>query len=155
MSLNRSKAIYISGSPFINMPWSSNGFGALDFTLLDHHHGRIDDWRALITEMHRRGMYVILDNTLGTMGDLLQWVGHENESAPFSWNEYDVRYKSSRHYHDFSIGNNANASCNYPRMWGSDGFPLGNQSVLSAMRRPCKDSEFDQVSAVPTPRSIY
>jgi alpha-1,3-glucan synthase len=32
------KAIYLSGTPFINMPWSGDGFGALDFTLLDHHH---------------------------------------------------------------------------------------------------------------------
>ena len=53
------QAVYLSGTPFINMPWSSDGFGALDFTLLDHHHGRIEDWRALVNEMHRRGMYVI------------------------------------------------------------------------------------------------
>ncbi|KAF1980071.1 hypothetical protein BU23DRAFT_585904 [Bimuria novae-zelandiae CBS 107.79] len=138
------KAIYFSGTPFINMPWSNDGFGALDFTLLDHHHGKIEDWRALIAEMHRRGMYAIMENTLGTMGDLLQWVGKENETAPFKWSEYDVRYKSSRHYHDFSIGNNLTATCNYPRMWSEDGYPLTNSSVLSAMDRPCKDSEFDQ-----------
>ncbi|KAF2120385.1 alpha-1,3-glucan synthase [Lophiotrema nucula] len=138
------KAIYLSGTPFINMPWSGDGFGALDFTLLDHHHGLIDDWRALITEMHNRSMYVILDNTLGTMGDLLQWVGSENVSAPFKWSEYDVRYKSSRQYHDFQIGNNENATCTYPSMWGEDGYPLSNASVLAAMDQPCKDSEFDQ-----------
>ncbi|KAF2266529.1 hypothetical protein CC78DRAFT_615044 [Lojkania enalia] len=137
------KAIYLSGTPFINMPWSSDGFGALDFTLLDHHHGAIQDWRDLITEIHRRNMYVILDNTLGTMGDLLQWVGSENVTAPFKWDEYDVRYKTSRQYLDFHVSNELNATCSYPRMWGQDGFPLTNQSVLSAMDRPCKDSEFD------------
>jgi alpha-1,3-glucan synthase len=130
------------------MPWSSDGFGALDFTLLDHHHGHIEDWRALITEMHRRGMYVILDNTLGTMGDLLQWVGNENLTAPFKWDEYDVRYKSTRHYHDFSIGDSLNATCTYPRMWGADGYPLSNQSILEKLGRPCRDSEFDQVNAI-------
>ncbi|KAL5385554.1 hypothetical protein DPSP01_004669 [Paraphaeosphaeria sporulosa] len=138
------KAIYFSGTPFINMPWSSDGFGALDFTLLDHHHGKIEDWRALISEIHSRGMYVIMDNTLGTMGDLLQWVGNENVTAPFKWDEYDVRYKSTRQYHDFAIGNNVNTTCNYPRMWGEDGYPLNNQTVLDAIGRPCKDSEFDQ-----------
>ncbi|KAF2864946.1 hypothetical protein BDV95DRAFT_613098 [Massariosphaeria phaeospora] len=138
------KAIYLSGTPFINMPWSSDGFGALDFTLLDHHHGMIEDWRALVTEIHARGMYVVLDNTLGTMGDLLQWVGSENVSAPFKWHEYDVRYKSSRQYHDFAINNERTATCTYPRMWGEDGFPLSNTSVLEAMDRDCKDSEFDQ-----------
>lgn len=128
------------------MPWSSDGFGALDFTLLDHHHGLIDDWRNLITEIHRRDMYVLLDNTLGTMGDLLQWVGSENVSAPFKWSEYDVRYKTSRRYHDFQIDNNLNTSCQYPRMWGEDGFPLSNSSVLDKFELPCRDSEFDQVS---------
>lgn len=136
------------------MPWSSDGFGALDFTLLDHHHGMIEDWRALVTEMHRRGMYVILDNTLGTMGDLLQWVGSENVSAPFKWQEYDVRYKTSRHYHDFHISNSRNTTCTYPRMWGEDGYPLSNRTVLTAMERPCMDSEFDQVSGYLSFRSF-
>lgn len=95
-------------------------------------------------------MYVILDNTLGTMGDLLQWVGSENVSARFQWDEYDVRYKTSRQYHDFHFSNELNATCHYPRMWGEDGFPLKNESVLAAMERPCKDSEFDQVSSLIT-----
>ncbi|ORY13406.1 putative alpha-1,3-glucan synthase [Clohesyomyces aquaticus] len=138
------RAVYLSGTPFINMPWSSDGFGALDFTLLDHHHGLIDDWRALITEIHSRGMYVILDNTLGTMGDLLQWVGHENETAPFLWSEYDVRYKTSREYLDFHVSNDYNTTCQYPRLWGEDGFPLNNKTVLDAMPKVCKASEFDQ-----------
>lgn len=48
------------------MPWSGDGYGPLDFTLLDRHHGMIEDWRALVTEIHRRGMYVVLDNTMAT-----------------------------------------------------------------------------------------
>lgn len=49
------------------MPWGGDGFGPLDFTLLDRHHGAIEDWRALTTEIHRRDMYVILDNTMATL----------------------------------------------------------------------------------------
>lgn len=89
-----------------------------------------------------------MDNTLGTMGDLLQWVGKENVTAPFRWDEYDVRYKSSRQYLDFSIGNNLNATCQYPRMWGENGYPLANtsQPTQDIMEQHlCKDSEFDQV----------
>lgn len=129
------------------MPWGSDGFGVLDFTLLDHHHGLIADWRALITEMHRRDMYIILDNTFGTMGNLLQWSGSENVSAPFKWGEYDAHYESTRQYHDFQYNNSVNETCNYPRMWGNDGFPLSDASILAAMDRPCRDSEFDQVSS--------
>ncbi|KAG9701989.1 alpha-1,3-glucan synthase, partial [Aureobasidium melanogenum] len=74
------KAIYFSGSPFINEPWASDGFGPLDFTLLDAHHGTITEWRELIEELHRRGMYAIMENTIGTMGDLLAFAGWENET---------------------------------------------------------------------------
>jgi len=62
----RLQAIYLTGSPFLNMPWSGDGYGPLDFTLLDRHHGTIDDWRALITEIHRRDMYIVMDNTMAT-----------------------------------------------------------------------------------------
>jgi alpha-1,3-glucan synthase len=137
--------LYISGSPFINEPWGTDGFGPLDFTLLDHHHGRIADWRALITEIHRRDMYVILDNTFATMGDLIAFKGFENATTPFNWNEYDALYKTDRHYHDFKIGNNHNASCQYPRMWNAKGFPMQDPFILEAMTKGCKDSEFDQV----------
>jgi alpha-1,3-glucan synthase len=60
------KGLYVAGTPFINLPWKSDSYSPLDFTLLDHHFGKIAEWRAAIDEIHRRGMYVILDNTLST-----------------------------------------------------------------------------------------
>ena len=48
------------------MPWGSDGYNPLDHTLLDAHHGTIEDWREAISEIHRRGMYVILENTMAT-----------------------------------------------------------------------------------------
>lgn len=60
------QALYLAGSPHINVPWASDGYSPLDLTLLDHHFGTIDDWRAAITEVHKRGMYVVLDNTMST-----------------------------------------------------------------------------------------
>ena len=60
------QGLYLAGSPHINVPWASDGYSPLDLTLLDHHFGNIEDWRAAITEVHKRGMYVILDNTMST-----------------------------------------------------------------------------------------
>lgn len=60
------KGIYIAGSPFINMPWQSDMYSPLDLTLLDQHFGDIAAWRRGIDEIHKRGMYVILDNTVAT-----------------------------------------------------------------------------------------
>ena len=128
------------------MPWASDGFGPLDFTLLDHHHGLIEDWRAFITEVHRRDMYVILDNTMATMGDLFAFEEYENETAPFNWNEYNVEYKTSRQYLDFQYSNGHNNSCQYPRMWNQTGWPMENPGILDHLNSGCKDSEFDQVS---------
>lgn len=50
----------------MNQPWGSDGYSALDTTLLDQHLGNIDAWRKAITEIHSRGMYIIFDNTIAT-----------------------------------------------------------------------------------------
>ena len=50
------KALYVAGTPFINMPWQYDQYSALDFTILAPHFGTIDDWRQLVTELHNRGV---------------------------------------------------------------------------------------------------
>lgn len=60
------KVVYLMGSPFINQPWAADSYSPLDLTVIDHHHGQIEEWRELITAIHDRGMYVLLDNIMGT-----------------------------------------------------------------------------------------
>lgn len=50
----------------MNQPWGSDGFSILDTTLLDQHFGTIQTWRYAIDEIHKRGIYVLFDNTLAT-----------------------------------------------------------------------------------------
>ena len=95
------KAIYTSGTPWINMLWQADsawassspaqltssfdwllpfyvrfsGYSALDFSTLDPHWGRRDEWRSMINAVHARGMYYIADVTVATMADLLAWKG--------------------------------------------------------------------------------
>lgn len=125
------------------MPWSSDGFGPLDFTLLDPHHGTIEEWRALIDELHRRDMYVILDNTIGTMGDLLAFEGWENATTPFNPLEYNALWKSDRRYHDFEFSNDVLEDCQYPVFWDNDGYQV-NQTVMDTFENKCRNSDFDQ-----------
>ncbi|KIV87923.1 hypothetical protein, variant [Exophiala sideris] len=141
------KGLYLTGSPFINLPWGGDGYGPLDFTLLDHHHGTIEDWRALVSAIHERNMYVLLDNTLATMGDLIGFEGYLNATAPFSWNEYNYEWKSSRQYHDFSPNNSVIDTCVYPHFWGQDGYPI--EQEMSQGQHPCYDSDFDQYGDMP------
>ena len=60
------QCIYIAGSPHINMPWAADSYSPLDLTLLDGHFGTIQDWRDTIAEAHKRGIYVMLENTMST-----------------------------------------------------------------------------------------
>ncbi|QDS68915.1 hypothetical protein FKW77_008195 [Venturia effusa] len=139
------KGIYIAGTPFINEPWKSDAYSPLDLSLLDRHFGRINEWREAIDEIHRRGMYVILDNTMSTMGDLLGFDGFLNASAPFRPQEHKVTYKTNREYDDFKFGNNYKPECVYPRFWNGSGQRVvkGSNEIFDQLIG-CYDSEFDQ-----------
>lgn len=84
-------------------------------------------------------MYVILDNTLATMGDLIAFTEYENASSPFTWDEYDYMWKSERVYHDFQPSSAVNTSCEYPTFYDQSGYP--DNFTLGS----CRASEFDQV----------
>lgn len=60
------QGIYLAGTILMNQPWGSDGYSALDTTLLDQHYGTIQTWRNAIDEIHKRGMYVLFDNTIAT-----------------------------------------------------------------------------------------
>ena len=51
------------------------GYSPLDFTTLDPHWGRRDEWRSMIDAVHARGMYYVVDFTVATMGGLIAWEG--------------------------------------------------------------------------------
>ena len=137
------QGLYIAGSPFINRPWGYDQYSPLDLSILDPHFGTLQTWRNAIDEIHARGMYVVLDNTFATLGDLLGFEGYLNETTPFTLDEHRVLWKDpQRHYYDFSYGNTYNKSCEYPRFWNETGFPI-DQDIADRMDG-CFDSEFDQ-----------
>ncbi|KAL4897915.1 hypothetical protein BDV59DRAFT_198175 [Aspergillus ambiguus] len=136
------KGIYLAGTILMNQPWGSDGYSILDTTLLDQHYGTIQTWRDVITEIHNRGMYVLFDNTIATMGDLIGFKGYLNETTPFSVKEHEAMWKSERQYVDFRFDNEYNETCEYPRFWNETGFPV-DQSVRDQLVG-CYNSDFDQ-----------
>ncbi|KAI1342006.1 alpha-1,3-glucan synthase [Xylariaceae sp. FL0016] len=136
------KGLYIAGSPFINKPWQSDSYSPIDHTLLDQHFGNIEKWRDAITAIHDRGMYVLLDNTVATMSDLIGFEGYLNDSTPFNTGEYPVLWKSDRRYLDFDFGTEYNETCDFPRLWLENGYPVGDD-VMSQFKG-CYNGEFDQ-----------
>src|SRR3954470_9155103 len=83
----------LAASLLASLRSSPAGYSAIDFGLLDPHYGTLDDWVALIDAIHQKGMYLIADFTVGTMGDLIGFKGHLNSSTPFSLDEYDAVWK--------------------------------------------------------------
>ncbi|KAI0748206.1 glycoside hydrolase family 13 and glycosyltransferase family 5 domain-containing protein [Daedaleopsis nitida] len=140
------KGIFISGTPFLNMPWQADSYSPLDFSVLDPHWGTLADWQATIDQIHSRGMYVMADFTVGTMADLIAFEGFANTSAPFDPNEHDGIWKDPLYvpwgfeeYKDFTINNAHNDSCVMPVFWNEDGSV---QDI--GWKTGCKESDFDQ-----------
>ncbi|KAF1817463.1 putative alpha-1,3-glucan synthase [Eremomyces bilateralis CBS 781.70] len=140
------QGIYLAGSPHINQPWSADSFSPLDLTMLDWHYGNITAWRDLIDDMHARGMYVVLDNTISTMGDLIGFDGYLNTSTPFSFKEHKAVWKTDRQYLDFVIDEDEMEDCEYPRFWDERGERVG--SNVTDLMTSCKRSDFDQYGDV-------
>ncbi|KAJ5982397.1 hypothetical protein N7451_012497 [Penicillium sp. IBT 35674x] len=135
-------AIYFAGTYLMNLPWSYDGYSPVDTTLLDNHYGTLDDWRRTIAEIHRREMYVLVDNTLSTLSNLIGFKGHLNDSADFKASEYNVEWATERRYADFRFGDEWNGTCNFPKFWYENGYPLTTGGVEDL--HGCYDSDFDQ-----------
>lgn len=77
-----------------------------------------------------------------SLGDLIGFKGHLNGTTPFDTNEHQVVWKSSRRYADFRIGNEYNETCDYPRFYWENGYPVGTDVTDQLIG--CYDSDFDQ-----------
>lgn len=138
------RGIYIAGSPMTNAPWGADQYSPLDLTVLDAHLGNMEEWRKAVQAIHDKGMYVVLDNTVSTMGDLIAFDGFLNESTPFRTEEHQVQWRNpERQYHDFHFSNKYNKTCHYPRFWLETGFEVKND--VKDRFDGCYDSDFDQV----------
>ncbi|KAI9745457.1 MAG: hypothetical protein M1818_000991 [Claussenomyces sp. TS43310] len=142
------KGLYLAGSPHINQPWAADSYSPLDLTLLDYHFGNITAWREAIAAIHAKGMYVVLDNTMSTLGDLIGFDGYLNASTPFTYQEHDALWKSDRRYWDFDVENEWQDACDvdYPRFWGDTGEMVGRN--VTDLMTGCMKSDFDQYGDV-------
>lgn len=95
-----------------------------------------------MTAAHEHGMYIILDSTFATLGDLLGFDGYLNETAPFTLKEHEVTWKSQRKYWDFEVSDKYNDTCNYPRFWLETGYPVGTD--VTDQMKGCYAGDFDQ-----------
>ncbi|KAF2163334.1 glycosyltransferase family 5 protein [Zasmidium cellare ATCC 36951] len=142
------RGLYLVGSAMLNLPWEADGYSPQDHTILDHHLGNIQEWRAAIKAIHDKGMYVILDNTMATMSNQFGFEGYYNTSADWSFTEHKMNYISGFKYRDFYQTNNFEDECSYeyPRFWDQGGRQIIDNNTASM--KGCMDSEFDQFGDV-------
>lgn len=142
------RTVYIAGTPWVNMPWQSDSYSALDFTLLDPHFGTLEEWRATIDKIHAKGMYVMLDMTVNTLGDRIGFKNYVNVTAPFSLQGYEVEYKDAartpwglRTYTDFNFTNTRSTDCKLPDFYSLNGSKVEsfNETITG-----CYNGDFDQ-----------
>jgi alpha-1,3-glucan synthase len=76
------------------------------------------------------------------LSNLIGFQGHLNGSAPFEASEYNVEWVTERQYADFSFGNTWNDTCEFPKFWYEDGYPLTSGGVQDL--GGCYNSDFDQ-----------
>ncbi|KAK2000291.1 alpha-1,3-glucan synthase [Colletotrichum falcatum] len=137
------KGIYFGGSMLINAPWNYDSYSPLDHTLLDFHFGNITEWRSAIQEIHDRGMYIVFDNTMATLGDLIGFKEYLNSSAPFEPHEMEVVYKTDRQYLDWTFPTKYNETCeHFPRLYLEEGKEVPQE--IYDMFGGCYDGDFDQ-----------
>lgn len=93
-------------------------------------------------------MYVILDNTMATMSDVIGFEGYLNGSTPFEFHEHKAEWKSSDRYFDWEFGNTWHDECPYPypRFWDQGGHLIDDNNT--AAMSGCMDSEFNQYGDV-------
>jgi alpha-1,3-glucan synthase len=132
------KGIYLQGTPFLNQPWDYHQYNPIDLTLLDPHRGTVDEWRQLTTAIHARGMIVIIDLTVETLGDLTYFKGYLNQTAPLNLNGYPLIYKTDLEYQDFKINNTVRNDCKWPNFYDDiTGLP-----VIVETPKQCFDDDF-------------
>ncbi|KAJ3211621.1 Cell wall alpha-1,3-glucan synthase ags1 [Entophlyctis luteolus] len=114
------RTILMAGTPFLSDAW--HGYNPLDFSLLEEHLGLLADFRDMITAIHSRGMYFMADVTVSTLANNLVFEGYSAASAPFNINGYRASYRTSFQYNDFYINNTWNPDCEFPIVWGKNGY---------------------------------
>lgn len=117
-------AVWIS-PVFQNRYNSYHGYAQIDFTLLDDRFGTLQDFREMVDEAHRLGMYVIVDIVVNHMDNLFYFEGHEHEGAPFRLHdgEYKLLPRNPQEtYVDFKVDNTFYREGSYSDIYDDGGI---------------------------------
>jgi alpha-1,3-glucan synthase len=118
------KGIWIS-PVFQNRTNSYHGYGQIDYTLLDERFGTLADFRAMVSQAHALGLYVIVDIVVNHLENLYYFEGHPSDGAPFRLHsgEYQLLPRNpAETYTDFPVNNTWYPTGQYCDVFGDDGY---------------------------------
>jgi maltose alpha-D-glucosyltransferase/alpha-amylase len=88
--------------PIYPSPLKDDGYDISDYLNISSEFGTLEDFRALLTEAHRREMYVIMDLVLNHTSNQHPWfqAARENRASPYRdyyvWSDTDEKYSQAR-----------------------------------------------------------
>lgn len=126
-------AVWIS-PVFQNVENEYHGYGQIDFTLLDDRFGTLEDLRYLVTEAHKRRMYIFVDIVVNHMSDLLHSEGYRDSQPPFAFHEgeYKLHYRNDNQtYADFKVDNTFHSDGSYCDVYNREGYKVEDSGTGS------------------------
>ncbi|WP_233188147.1 maltose alpha-D-glucosyltransferase [Actinomyces qiguomingii] len=88
--------------PFYPSPMRDGGYDIADYTGVDPRYGTMDDFRALVTQAHERGIRVVIDMVLNHTSDAHPWfqASRRDPDGPYGdfyvWADDDSSYADAR-----------------------------------------------------------
>lgn len=89
--------------PMYPSPLKDDGYDIADFMHLHADFGTIDDFKKLMEEAHKRGMYVVADLVLNHTSDQHSWFQAALKDASSPYKDYYVWSKTGKEYADARI----------------------------------------------------
>lgn len=104
------------------------------------------DWYETASSSLRECILVGLVQEQRANSTLIGFEGYLNTTTPFSFEEHNGIWKSSRRYHDFDMSDEYLTKCEYPRFWTEFGEMVGRNVTDQLIG--CRNSDFDQYGDV-------
>ncbi|MBI5624211.1 MAG: hypothetical protein HY924_10560 [Elusimicrobia bacterium] len=100
---------------FVNAPDGYHGYSPLHFMGIDPHLGTMEDFKTLVSELHKRGMYLIFDLAINHAGAVFEYKGNaewegmdrpRKEISKWNYELYPDELKDPKHFSRRGVLNN-------------------------------------------------
>ncbi|MBI5884353.1 MAG: hypothetical protein HZB91_14755 [Elusimicrobia bacterium] len=100
---------------FVNAPDGYHGYSPLHFMGIDPHLGTMEDFKLLVAELHKRGMYLIFDLAINHAGAVFEYKGNaewegmdkpRKEISKWNYELYPQELKDPKHFSRRGVLNN-------------------------------------------------